>query len=149
MAETLQIRHLLQRFGCTRGPTLDCLTVTLGLNTVDSLVMMDKNILKDIKRQLQDSVDVVAPADQRVDCNVSTMVAIDMASKAVQDLAHRGVEANVALLISIDAAAVRHYREVARHLASTKSSKDEEITLTKLPGNTRMQSGFWRCLVFR
>ena len=84
MAETLQIRAVLQRFGCTRAPTLEYLTTTVGLNTVDSLILMDKQLLKEVKKQLQDAVDVTEPADQRVDCSISTMVAVDMAAKAIQ-----------------------------------------------------------------
>ena len=141
MAETIQVRAVLTRFGCARVPTLDYLTTQVGINSVDSLAMLDKALLKDVKKQLQDGIDTALPVDDRVDCNVMTMVAIDMAAKAVQDLAHRGVAQDVALLNLINAQAVRYYKDVARHLASTKTSKDEtEVTIPKLAGNTMANS---------
>ena len=53
---------VLQKFGCGREPRIKAITTDIGVNTIDSIVKMEKPVIKEIKRILVIIVDSNATA---------------------------------------------------------------------------------------
>ena len=52
MNKKKSIKEVLWKFGCGRAPTLEDITTYLGVNTTESIVTMDKSVIKKIKRRM-------------------------------------------------------------------------------------------------
>ena len=86
IAETTHIHAALKRFVCNRHPTVDTLTVKLGVNSTKPIVATDKPIVKEINKRLGYMVDPNNTGADRVYCGLQTMKAIDFLSMALQGL---------------------------------------------------------------
>ena len=65
-AETLQAKNVLWRFICQRNPTLFHLKYAIEFNSSESFFELVSIIIKDIKKQLQNSVDPNTDANSHV-----------------------------------------------------------------------------------
>ena len=91
MAETTQTKAVLKRFIRSRHPSVDALTVYLGVKSIKSIMKMDKLVIKEIQNQLGDLINPNDTAAERVHCGIQTMQAIDSLEIAVHDLTNRGI----------------------------------------------------------
>ena len=103
MNKEISIKTFLWKFGCRRAPTLNTITTDLGVNTKDSIITMDKPVIKDIKKRMEDLVIFNSAAATKVDCGLHTMQAINFLSIVVQCLANRGLPPDISVLQEIDA----------------------------------------------
>ena len=76
MVETNQIKVALKWLVCIRHPTVDTLTLRLGVNSTESIMKMNNPVIEDIKKRLGVLLDPNLTTDYRVECGLQTMHSI-------------------------------------------------------------------------
>ena len=69
---------------------------------MDSIIKMDKLVIKEIKKRLESHVYSTVNASTQLDCGLQTIQAIYFLSRAVEDFLNCGIIPNVTLLHGID-----------------------------------------------
>ena len=148
MNENNHIKSVIWRFECRGKLTLEAIATDLEVVSSDSIMTMDKTVIKDIDKWLVSLVDSTFIARTRLDCGLHTMQAIDFLLSAVQDLSNCGLTSNVTLLHEIYTCWDNFYRSFQIHQTQTKSISDDSrviylliLKCNKMPNST--QFSYW------